>query len=136
MELRSPNRPKVPRNSVCVIVSVTAAIMLMPVLVHSSAWDEQPGHGQLILTTTYLETSRSFDAQRNSHVFEYDGSFRQFGVNAYLDVGIRRRLDLVANLPFPFLRYSNEYGKNTSSGAGDFEVGLKYRLTPWNLPGS
>lgn len=112
-----------------------ALLVSVPKTADGSAWDEQPGHGQLILTSSYLETSRSFDSQWDSHVFAYDGSYRQFQLNAYLDVGLRRRWDLVANVPFLFLRFSNDYGCQKSAGAGDIAVGLKYRLnsleSPW-----
>jgi hypothetical protein len=114
---------------------LSAAILLSAKTAQASAWDQDPGHGQIILTTSFLETSRSFDAHGDSHLFPDAGGFRQFAVNAYVDFGIRRRLDLVANVPFPFLRYTNTYGSQKSAGAGDIELGLKYRLnsveSPW-----
>ncbi len=109
----------------------------LPQAASGSAWDEAPGHGQIILTTSYLATSRSFDSNWNSHLFPYNGTFRQFQINAFLDLGLRRRWDLLANVPFPFLRSANDYGSQESSGAGDIAVGLKYRLnsleSPWAI---
>lgn len=125
------------RTSGHTLALLAAAILLSAKPAQASAWDQEPGHGQIILTTTFLETSRSFDVHGESHLFPDGGSFRQYAVNAYVDIGIHRRFDLVANLPFDFLRYSNTYGSQKSAGAGDIEVGLKYRLnsleSPWAI---
>ena len=135
MVLCPQDEPRARRLCGHAIAFLAATLLLTAKPAQPSAWDEQPGHGQLILTTAYLETSRSFDNHGNSHLFGYDGSFRQFAVSAYFDYGIRRRLDLVANVPFPFLRFSNAYGRQKSEGAGDIELGVKFRLnsleSPW-----
>jgi len=135
MVLRPHGAGKAKGASALALALLVAAILPGAKTAQASAWDQDPGHGQIIFTTTYLETSRSFDAYRDTHLFPDAGRFRQFAVSAYMDFGISRRLDFVANAPAPFLRYANSYGSQRSAGLGDVEMGFKYRLnsaeSPW-----
>jgi hypothetical protein len=123
------------RTSGCALALLGAAILLSAKPAQANAWDQKPGHGQIILTSTFLNTSRSFDAYGDSHAFPDGGRFRQETLTAYVDFGISRRLDLVANVPAPFLMYANTYGSQKSAWMGDIEMGLKFRLnsgeSPW-----
>jgi len=94
----------------------------------ASAWNEEKGHGQIIVTSSFLNTSRSFDSNGDSHLFPDGGSFRQYAVYTYFEYGLTNRFNFVANVALPFLGYSNTFGSQSSAGFGDVEVGLRYRL--------
>jgi len=76
-----------------------------------------------------------FDEAGNPMPFGYDGRFRQFNLNPYLEYGLTPRTTLVANANAPWLNFSNRFSTQSSAGLGDVEAGLKRRLnsveSPW-----
>jgi hypothetical protein len=75
-----------------------------------------------------------FDQDGKAQRFDYDGSFRQFQLNPYLEYGLTSRTTLVVNALVPFLKFSNQYGSESSAGLGDVEVGLRRRLNSSESP--
>jgi hypothetical protein len=108
-----------------------------PPTVHAGAWTQNPGHGQIILTTSFFQTSQNFDASGGSQKFGDNGRFRQFLIDSYVEIGLTPRSTLVLDVPAPFPDYSNVYGAQHSAGLGDVEIGFKRRLnsseSPWAL---
>ena len=111
----------------------------MPCSLRAGAWTQNPGHGQIILTTSFFQTSDTFDASGDTQKFGDHGRFRQFLIDSYTEDGLTPRSTLVLHVPAPFLDYSNIYGARHSAGLGDVEIGLKRRLnsaeSPWALSG-
>ena len=108
-----------------------AALLLagaVPANLRADAWTQEQGHGEFILTSSLFETSTSFDAAGNVRHFGYDGYFRQFQLNPYLEYGLTSRTTLVVNAFVPFLKFSNQYGAQTSAGLGDVETSIRRRL--------
>jgi protein XagA len=95
---------------------------------HAGAWNQPPGHGQLIFTSSFFQTSDTFDASGSVTPFGDGGTFRQVLLNPYFEIGLSRHYTLVVNGNAPLLKFSNTYGSQSSAGLGDMEVGLKRRL--------
>jgi len=107
---------------------VAGVVLACSAYVHAGAWTQDAGHGQIIFTSSFLETSNEFDGSGTSRPFGYNGQFRQLAFNPYLEYGLSRRYTLVVNLNAPLLKYSNEYDVTSSAGLGDIEVGIRRRL--------
>ena len=107
---------------------IAGAVLACSAQVRAGAWNQDAGHGQIIFTSSFLQTASGFDAAGVSERFGYNGQFRQLALNPYLEYGLTRRYTLVVNLNAPFLRYSNQYGASSSAGLGDIEVGIRRRL--------
>lgn len=107
---------------------------LAPVCLQADAWTQEQGHGQFILTASLFETSNTFDENGNATRFDYQGTFRQFLLNPYLEYGLTNRTTLVVNAFVPFLAFSNQYGRQTSAGLGDVETSLRRRLNSSESP--
>lgn len=95
---------------------------------HAGAWTQQPGHGQIILTSSFYRTSTSFDSTGKPQSFDYRGDFRQLITSAYIEIGLTKRDSVTLNEPGEFLDFSNQYGKLTGASLGDIEVAWKHRL--------
>lgn len=105
-----------------------AAMLGGAVQAHGGAWNQETGHGQFILTSSYYQTSHQFDAAGSKQPFASSGKFSQFTLNPYFEYGLTRRNTLVVNANVPFLTYSNVAGAATSAGIGDIEIGFRRRL--------
>lgn len=110
------------------IAVLAAAIMTGSVQLPAGAWNQDAGHGQLIVTTSYFQTSQGFDGSGTTQPFSKQGQFRQININPYFEYGLTRRYALIINANAPLLRYANADGSATSAGLGDAEVGFKRRL--------
>lgn len=101
----------------------------------AAAWTQDAGHGQLILTTSYFDTSQQFGPTGGVTPFGYGGQFRQIEINPYFEYGLTNSTTLIVNSFIPMLRFSNNYGSNSSFGFGDLEIGARRRLnsrhSPW-----
>lgn len=105
-------------------------LALAPVTAEAAAWTSPKGHGQVILTTSYFTTSRSFNGSGKLIPFDYNGQFRKIEFNPYIEYGVTNRTSLLFNAFIPLLRFKNNFGSFESAGTGDFEVGFRHRLTP------
>ena len=118
---------------------VVCAILAFSPQLYAGAWNQEAGHGQIIFTSSFLQTSSGFDSSGASYRFGYNGQFRQLAFNPYLEYGLTRRYTLVVNVNAPLLRYSNQYRATSSAGLGDIEVGIRRRLisleSPWAISG-
>jgi protein XagA len=95
---------------------------------HAGAWNQAPGHCQVIFTTSYFQTRKQFDSSGANEPFGYGGQFRQLSFNPYTECGLSRRYGIVLNFNAPLLRYGNQFAASNSAGLGDVEVGIKRRL--------
>lgn len=118
-------------------VLTVATILGCTMLVHAGAWNQEPGHGQVILTSSYFDSSRAFDGSGTDQKFASSGDFRQLLFQSYFEVGVIRRITVVGNIYAPVLRYSDTSGALYSAGLGDIELGTKLRLnsleSPWTV---
>ena len=110
------------------LLTVLIVSLLVPTSLYAWAWTQDAGHGQIILTASFFQTSRSFDDRGNPKRFADDASFRQLMLNPFLEYGMSTRNTLVVNANIPFLRYASSQGIVRSAGLGDVEIGLKRRL--------
>jgi protein XagA len=108
--------------------TLLAMIFLAPTL-EAGAWNQDPGHGQFILTTSFLQVTRGWDRDGVTRSFANGGKFRQIEINPYLELGVSRRNSLVINAFVPVLRYQDSYGSRSSFGFGNVEVGWRRRLS-------
>lgn len=100
----------------------------------AAAWTQDAGHGQLILTASYFDTTHQFGAAGSVMPFGYDGQFRQIEINPYFEYGLTNSTTLIVNSFVPMLRFSNKYSTENSFGLGDIEVGVRHRLSPRRTP--
>ena len=121
------------------LLTILIVSLLGPTSLYAGAWTQDAGHGQIILTTSFFQTSRSFDDHGDSKRFADNASFRQLLFNPFLEYGMSRRNTLVVNANVPFLRYASSQSTARSAGLGDVEIGLKRRLNSpesrWTLSG-
>ena len=109
------------------LAGLILAVSMTP-QVRADAWTQEQGHGQIIFNTSFFETSREYDADGNVARFSYQGSFRQLQLNPYIEYGLTSRTTLVVNAFVPFLKFENQYGRQTSAGLGDVETAIRRRL--------
>jgi protein XagA len=98
------------------------------------AWEDPPGHGQLIMTTTMFRAWDEYGANGTRTPFSYNGRFQQIQFSDYLEIGLPKRLTLVANLPISNLQYTDDYNKLQDGKPGDFEIGLRRRFNSVGSP--
>jgi len=120
-------------------VSLLVLCALAPCDLQASAWNQEAGHGQLIVNATFFQTSSAYDSVGNPQAFGYNGRFRQIQLNPYLEYGLSHRYTLVVNAFVPDLSYTNRYSSQRSFGFGNIEMGLERRLnsleSPWAISG-
>lgn len=101
----------------------------------ASPWTQLTGHGQIIFSASYFQTSRQFDGFGHTVSFGSNGYFRQVQLNPYLEYGITSKTTVVVNTFIPLLGFRNDFGRAVSAGWGDTEIGIRHRLTrlesPW-----
>jgi protein XagA len=98
------------------------------------AWNDAPGRGELIMTTSLFRAWDEYGADGKRAPFGYGGRFQQIQFGNYLEIGLPKRLTLVLNLPISNLQYSDEFHKQQSGGLGDLEIGLRRRLNGIGSP--
>jgi hypothetical protein len=113
----------------CLVIAVAMAPQL-----RADAWTQEQGHGQIIFGASFFETAREYEADGNVARFSYQGSFRQFQLNPYIEYGLTSRTTLVVNAFAPFLKFENQYGSQTSAGMGDIETAVRHRLNSTESP--
>ncbi len=113
--------------------------LLLPSGLYAGAWPQDSHHGQIILTYSFMQTSKAYDEGGAIQKFGDDGEFRQIVLNPYLEYGLSERNTLSINAQTSFLRYQNNYGSQSSSGFGDVEFAVRHRFnapeSPWVLSG-
>ncbi|HKS76593.1 MAG TPA: hypothetical protein VJQ82_25490 [Terriglobales bacterium] len=115
------------------------AVVLCPTELLAGAWTSDAGHGQIIVTGSFFQTTRSFDKGGTTRPFENHGRFRQTALESYLEYGLSKRATVVLKVPAAFLDYCTDDGPLHSSGLGDVEIGGRGRFnsleSPWALSG-
>ena len=91
---------------------------------HGAAWTRESGHGQVIVSFSFPDTSHWFDPSGKLHAFGDGGSFRQFDINPYLEYGLNSKTTLTLSTFVPFMRFANDFGSSSSGGLGDTEIGI------------
>jgi hypothetical protein len=97
-------------------------------------WTPERGHGQVIFTGNWYETQESFDQDGDKQRYEFDGRFTKRELNPYIEFGLTDRLALIGNLFFSRQAFDNSFGRLETTGPGDTEIGLRYRLNGTSAP--
>jgi hypothetical protein len=116
-----------------VFLIVTGCAVGSP-LAYAGAWTQDAGHGQIIVSASYFETSHVFSSNGQIEPFGYGGRFQQIQINPYLEYGLTSRNTLVVNFWAQHLHYADQYHDLNSIGMGDVEVALKRRLNSPDSP--
>lgn len=114
------------RGARCVIFVV---LSVCPQSIRADAWTQPAGHGQIIWNMTFTEISHGFNSAGNITPFGDGGRFRKLEMNPYFEYGLNGATTLLLNAFLPALKYSNNYGSNSSFGLGDVQTGVRRRLT-------
>jgi hypothetical protein len=114
-------------------------LMMAGPRVYAGAWTQDAQQGQIIINTSYFETSRAFSSTGRVQPFGYHGKFQQFQINPYFEYGLTSRNTLVVNFWAQHLHYADQFHNLNSIGAGDVEVALRHRFnslsSPWVVSG-
>jgi protein XagA len=96
----------------------------------AGAWVQDDCTTLAILKYSHADGSARFDDERDRGDFGDHGRSRQDQLNLYLEYGLSARVSLIGNFYFSDFGYRNDYGSASTSGFGDQEIGLRWRLDP------
>jgi len=98
----------------------------------AGAWVQDDGKTLLILSAIHSDSGVAFDDAHRRTRFPDDGKSQLDQLNLYVEHGITPDLSFIGNFYADRVGYRNDagYGSRTTSGLGDQEIGLRYRLDP------
>jgi protein XagA len=127
------------RCALAIILLVVTGSTLSSRPAFAGAWTQDAGHGQIIVSASYFETSHEFSSNGQIQPFGYGGRFQQIQINPYIEYGLSSRNTVVVNFWTQHLHYADQYHDFNSIGMGDVEVALRRRLnsldSPWVVSG-
>ena len=94
----------------------------------AGAWLELPGHGQLIITSTFSKSVALFDAQ--GRIVPASG-YRKFESSLYVEYGLTDRVTLVAAPTYEFVQTYGQFSTR-GSGAGWSQAGVRVKIAEWD----
>ena len=105
----------------------------------AGAWTYKPGQGQVIFTTYWYGATDGYGPNGTLTPFSNRGRFRQIEAEAYLELGLTKRLTLVMDVPVGNLQYRDQKSAYSNEGFGDATVAARLRLnhavSPWAISG-
>lgn len=110
--------------------AVALAAMLAAGPCVAGAWVQDQGATLMILKASHSDSGVAFDDGHHRTQFPDDGSSRQDQINLYVEHGLTDDLTFIGNFYLSRYGYRNRYGDSSTSGLGDQEIGLRYRLDP------
>jgi len=102
-----------------------AAAAVIPAAACASAWTQEKGRGQVILTQLYDRADRAYDANGDPLQFvEYD----KLESSAFVEYGLLDRVTLVGRLALQDVYLEIEDGQDAARGLAASELGARVRL--------
>lgn len=125
-----------PRRSGRILRLLPAIALLVAGPCLAGAWVQDEGAALVILKASHSDSPRAFDDGHHRRSFPNGGSSRQDQLNLYVEYGLSPDLSFIGNFYANEMRYGDDgsYGKHTTRGLGDQEIGLRYRLGPGEGP--
>lgn len=96
----------------------------------NAPWTQSAGHGQVITKVAAFQTTQAFDRRGDTTALAGGSRFRRLDLNPYFEYGLTDRLTGVANLFASGLENRQGGATERSTGLGDQELALRYRLSP------
>ncbi len=109
---------------------------------HAGPWPREPGESYIKLSGSYLSTGKERNFRGDQlDIFEErlsytDARYDDLNLNAYVEYGLTRRLTLVSQLPFKYVRaerlelggayFETRRVETTTAGFGDLGLALRY----------
>lgn len=107
---------------------ITLSMMINSTTLFAGAWTQDKGGSYHRMAMNYYFADKEFDSNGNSKSMASDGEFRDFNLNYYVEYGILDNLTAIASLYYKDLEKEDHHFKYESSGTGDFDLGMRYRL--------
>lgn len=87
----------------------------------------------MVGTSFYTYFSKDYWDRRGNFHKNTNGQFNSYSASVFLDYGISRRLDVIANLPASYQVVKQSTGTINNVGTSDIQVGLSYVLYNYHL---
>jgi hypothetical protein len=110
-----------PIVAVCLILMTAGSVF-------AGAWTAEKGTSYHRIAANYYMADESFDDDGNSGAMDWNGEFTDINANYYMEYGILDQLTVILSLYYKDIEREDDYRKNETSGLGDVDLGLRYRL--------
>lgn len=108
---------------------LTACFVLMTAATaFAGAWTHEQGNSYHRFAVNYYNTDREFDKSGDSRSMPWNGEFRDFNFNYYMEYGVLDRLTFLTSLYYKDLKRSDDYVTTDADGTGDADFGLRCNL--------
>lgn len=96
--------------------------------VYAGAFLQEKGKSLHIFTYYFYTTDEVFESYGDLEGLSNDGRFTKHQINYYTEVGVLKKLTLIGNFFFDFLKFEDDFGTDRNSGFSDQEVGARYNI--------
>lgn len=110
-----------PIVAVCLILMTAGSVF-------AGAWTAEKGTSYHRIAANYYVTDQTFDEGGNSRAMDWNGEFTDINANYYMEYGLIDPLTVILSLYYKGIEREDDYRKNETSGLGDVDLGLRYRL--------
>lgn len=107
--------------AVCLILMTAGSVF-------AGAWTAEKGTSYHRIAANYYVTDQTFDEGGNSRAMDWNGEFTDINANYYMEYGLIDPLTVILSLYYKGIEREDDYRKNETSGLGDVDLGLRYRL--------
>lgn len=109
------------------IVAVCLSLMTAG-SVFAGAWTAEKGTSYHRIAANYYVADKTFDEDGHSRAMDWNGEFSDTNANYYMEYGLLDQLTVILSLYYKDIEREDDYRTNETSGMGDVDLGLRYRL--------
>ena len=109
------------------VLCCVAVMMAFPEAVMAGAWTQAKDGAYVRFAGNFYYADESFNSDGDLVDFGNDGSFMSGDLNAYSEYGLTETITLITSLYYKYLKYDDSGMAIESYGAGDIDLGLKYK---------
>ncbi len=96
--------------------------------VFAGAWTAEKGSSYHRIAANYYAADQTFDEDGNSQSMERNGQYTDINASYYMEYGLIDPLTVILSLYYKNIEREDDYRTNETSGMGDVDLGLRYRL--------
>jgi len=121
------------KNSNLTYLLIICIVGLLMFVVTSSnlfagAWTMEKGKSYHRFAANYYFADKEFDQNGDSRSMKWNGEFKDFNLNYYMEYGIIDKLSVFTSFYYKDLTQEDNYIKYETNGTADFDLGLRYQL--------
>lgn len=94
----------------------------------AGAWTMEKGKSYHRFAANYYFADKEFDQNGDSRSMKWNGEFKDFNLNYYMEYGIIDKLSFFGSFYYKDLTKEDNYIKYETDGTADFDLGLRYQL--------